>query len=114
VSEKIILNPQPLSALTQLRRQMTACLNLGKLQLLCFDLGVNLDELPSQALSPKINSWLRLIGHEQRWPDRITALTHTCPKMEWPPAAELKKAAVTQPFFAGGSGSGERESIPAP
>jgi hypothetical protein len=74
---------------------MAACLNLAEMQTLCFDLDVNFDELPGQALSPKITGLLRLIGRDDRWPDLVAILSHAYPKMEWPAVVELEQAAVT-------------------
>jgi hypothetical protein len=81
-----------LSPLTQLRRQMADCLSLAELQLLCFDLGINYDELPGAALSPKITGLLRVVGRDGRWSDLITTLSHTYRHTTW--AAKVLETCV--------------------
>lgn len=74
----------------QLRRQMAASFDLEELQTLCFDIGINYDELRHLGLTPKIRGLIKVMKQNGRIADLLTAVFQARPYISWPTLADLE------------------------
>lgn len=92
-------NSTPNKHFTALRDNIAHHFDLGELNTLCFDLGVDFDELPGQTKTEKAQNLLANLNRRNRIPVLIEHLKKQRPHVDWEPyqPAELK----AEPPFKG-------------
>ncbi len=84
--------------LAQLRQNLIECYNDEELRTLCFDLGVDYDNLPGRAKADKARELLSDVDHRGRIPDLIKLCSMQRPNVPW---QEIIEAAEAGPPFKG-------------
>jgi tetratricopeptide (TPR) repeat protein len=82
--------------LSQLHRFIADRFDLEELRTLCFDLGVNYDELGGEGLSAKARELLAYLDRRDRIPDLTAASKRLRPDISWPELHESPKETPSQ------------------
>jgi hypothetical protein len=70
--------------LIRLRQTLTARFDVGELRTLCFDLGVDYDDLPGQGRASKARELIRYLERRDRIPDLVSFGGQMRPDISWP------------------------------
>ena len=70
--------------LSRLRQTLTGRFDVGELRTLCFDLGVDYDDLPGQGKASKARELIRYLERRGRIPDLVTVGGQMRPDVSWP------------------------------
>lgn len=86
--------------LAEISQGLLTCFSLSELQTLCFDLGVDYDELPGDELAEKVQHLLETLQNGNHLPELLTYCREQRPAYDWPtldqeePAVVLAETAV--------------------
>lgn len=81
-----------------LRKAITRYFNIAELKALCFDLGIDYQELAGDTKTEKVTSLLGFCERHGRLPDILTYLQSERPKIDWTAYHVDKTTIVTPPF----------------
>lgn len=73
----------PITDLSALRDNISSYFDLAELQSLCFDLGIDFEELPGEKKSEKSQALILLLERRDRLPELITWLAEKRPHVAW-------------------------------
>ena len=85
-------DPQALRQRARLRQTLATRFNLGELRTLCFDLGIDYDDLPAEGKANKARELVAYLERHQRLQDLVALGQHRRPDIDWgwiDPAATL-------------------------
>ena len=72
-----------LSYTARLRRQITAFFDLGEIQTLCFDLGIDYDELKGENKTERIRELIEVVNKKSLLADLVSLCREAYPNEEW-------------------------------
>ena len=70
--------------LTQLHRLLNQAFNLEEVRTLCFELGIEYDDLGGEGRSDRSRELIRLMARQGRLPNLVTVATEKRPQLVWP------------------------------